>query len=303
MANQLPKADFNGELNIADFSITCAVLDNGQRVISERSFASALGVKGGGAYWQQKKTAKDTSVILPEYVSATYLKPYFTPEIEEKLTSPIRYISKFGSEANGFPAEVIPDICHIWLEARKHKALKTDTQKHIAEKAYLLLRGFAHVGIIALVDEATGYQNFRTRQALQEILSKFISKELQPWVKTFPDDYYEEYFRLRNWKYTVSNVNRPGIVGKDTNDIIYARLAPVVLEELKKKTPRDEKGKLKHHYHRLLTDDVGHPKLREHISNVITLMRASSSWKGFIKLLNKAMPRFGETYELPFDEE
>lgn len=302
MSNQFPKAEFNGELDIAGFKITCAVLAGGTRVISERSLANALGIKGGGSHWQKKKLKSD-SHVLPEYVSASYLKPHISPEIEEKLMSPIKYISKSGVISNGALAEILPDICHIWLEARKNKSLKTDTQKEIAERAYILLRGFAQVGIIALVDEATGYQNYRARKALQDILEKFIAKELRPWVKTFPDVFYEEYFRLRNWKYTESNANRPGVVGKDTNDIIYSRLAPVVLQELKKKTPRDDKGKLKYHYHRLLTEDVGHPKLKEHISNVLTLMRASSSWKGFQRLLDRAIPRFGETYQIPFEDD
>jgi hypothetical protein len=48
---------------------------------------------------------------------------------------------------------------------------------------------FARVGIIALVDEATGYQEVRDHEALQEILKRYISEELLVWVRTFPMEF------------------------------------------------------------------------------------------------------------------
>lgn len=57
------------------------------------------------------------------------------------------------------------------------------------------MRGFARVGIIALVGEATGYQ-----RDLARILEAFITKELQPYVRTFPTDFYQEMFRLRGYE-------------------------------------------------------------------------------------------------------
>ena len=42
------------------------------------------------------------------------------------------------------------------------------SQRHVAEQCRILLHGFANVGIIALVDEATGYQDARARDALAE---------------------------------------------------------------------------------------------------------------------------------------
>lgn len=136
----------------------------------------------------------------------------------------------------------------------------------------LMLR---HNGIIALVDEATGYQYDRARDALEKILDKFISKELRKWAKTFPDEFFENMFRLRGWQYVPFSVKRPGVVGKYTNDLIYERLAPGVLEELKRLTPRDERGRTKHRFFQRLTENVGHPRLREHLAAVIALMKAS----------------------------
>ncbi len=97
-----------------------------------------------------------------------------------------------------------------------------------------------HVGIISLVDEATGYQEFRQRDALARILEAFIDKELQPWVQTFPSDYYSELFRLRGLDYPTGTVQRPQYFGHLTNDIVYKRIAPGVLEELKTVTEKTD---------------------------------------------------------------
>jgi hypothetical protein len=80
-----------------------------------------------------------------------------------------------------------------------------------------LVRAFAKVGIVALVDEATGYQYDREKDALQKILEQYISPELLPWEKRFPDEFYREIFKLKGWDFTVNGINkRPSIIGKWT---------------------------------------------------------------------------------------
>jgi hypothetical protein len=72
---------------------------------------------------------------------------------------------------------------------------------------------------------------------------------------------------------------------------VYDRLAPGVRAELNRLTPRDEKGRLKHKLFQRLTDDVGHPKLREHLASSVALMRASDDWDGFARMLDRALPK------------
>jgi len=214
------------------------------------------------------------------------------------------YRTKHGSEARGMPATLLPEICDVWLKARDENVL-TESQKNTAKKADILMRGLAHVGIIALVDEATGYQNVRARQALEKILEQFIAKELMPWTKTFPDAFYKDVFRLRGWNYLTlaEKGKRPSVVGKYTNNIVYERLAPGVLAELKSKNPVNDKGNRKDRHHQWLTKDIGHPKLKEHIVAVMALMRASTSWDGFMRLLERAYPKLGNNLQLPLDDE
>jgi hypothetical protein len=175
-------------------------------------------------------------------------------------------------------------------------------QAHIADQCEILVRGFARVGIIALVDEATGYQEDRARDALARILESFIAKELQPWVQTFPVDYYKELFRLRGLPFPTDTVKRPQYFGVLTNDIVYKRLAPGVLDELRRVTPRDEEtGRHKHKFFQRLTTNTGYPKLREHLGAVVAVMKLSSRYPDFINKLDQLYPRYDDTLPLPLD--
>lgn len=160
----------------------------------------------------------------------------------------------------------------------------------------------ARVGIIALVDEATGYQELRAKNALAQILEAFIDRELQAWIQTFPEDFYREMFRLRGLEYPNATVKRPQYFGHLTNDVVYKRLAPGVLDELKKVTPRDDAGRRKHKYFQRLTTNVGYPKLREHLGSVVTLMKLSEDWQDFMHKLERIHPRVGDTIPMALDD-
>jgi P63C domain len=162
--------------------------------------------------------------------------------------------------------------------------------------------GFATVGIIALVDEATGFQEFRTRDALARILERFVAKELRPWIKTFPTEFYRQIYRLNGWDYS-EKAGRPGVIGHWTNNIVYKRLAPGVLDELRRLTPRDEKGRLRNKLFQWLTEDIGHPKLREHLAGVIMLMKYSPDWRIYMERLDREYPQWGSTLMLPFPDD
>ncbi len=279
-------------LKIGDRLIQCYVLEDGTRVLSGRGMQGAIGL--GQAH----------GTLLRSFVGQKALKPYINKELAMELKNPLRFIrpGRGGKPALAYEATILPKMCDAILEARdKLKDQLTDKQKEIAYQCELLTRGLSRVGIIALVDEATGYQYDRARYALDKILDKFISKELRKWAKTFPDEFYEQMFKLRDWQYIPFSVKRPGVVGRYTNDLVYERLAPGVLEELKRLTPRDEKGRTKHRLFQRLTEDVGHPRLREHLSAVIALMKASTRWGQFYRLLQRALPKYME--QMPLDME
>ena len=279
----VPRATHLGELKIGDAAIPCAVLDDGTRLLTQWGFYRAIGRSGrpaGG--W-----GSDVKKVAP-FLALDNLKPYVSKELADS-TKPIIFRAPRGGKAYGYRAELLPQVCEVYLRAREDSRL-LKSQLKFAQACETLTRGLAHVGIIALVDEATGYQDERARDALAKILEAFIAKELRKWIKTFPVEFYRELFRLRNLPYNGS-VKRPQYIGHLTNDLVYTRLAPGVLEELKRLTPRDERGRLKQHLHRRLTEDMGHPKLLQHLASVTALMRASDNWDQFKKMVDRALPK------------
>ena len=175
------------------------------------------------------------------------------------------------------------------------------SQQHIADRAEILIRALATVGIVALIDEATGYQRIRTERALATILEKFIAEELRPWTRTFPYEFYEQIFRLRGWD-SSTLAQRPSVIGHYTNDFVYARIAPGVLEELRRLNPTLPQGGRKNRHHQWFTPDFGHPKLKEHLAAVIALMRAAPNWSAFQQNLGRALPRINTTIPMALDD-
>ena len=198
-----PKATHAGELKFGEIAIPCAVLEDGRRVVSQRGFYKGL----GGKSVPTKTLQADPD--LPAFLSAKTLQPFISDRLKLVLKTPIKYRidgvkAVGGGIAHGIPAEVIPDICDVYQQAKEAGGLHYRQEK-LALNAYAILRALGHVGIVALVDEATGYQAVRERDALHQILAEYINEELMPWSKRFPDEFYVQMFRLREWDYDLES--------------------------------------------------------------------------------------------------
>lgn len=292
----LPVAEWSGQLEIGGMNFRCAVLSDGTRILTEKDFMESMGIYRSGALSTRRK--EEDGAWVPLSLAFKNLKPFVEHHLGD-IHAPVSFKTTHGNvSTSGIPAEIIPKICEIWLDARTAGVLGP-TQEQIAAKAEILLRGLAHVGIVALVDEATGFQSDRARDELADILKAFVDKELRKWVRTFPAEFYEQLFRLRDLEYPPEKMRMPPYIGHLTNNVVYDRLAPGVKDELKRLTPRDNRGRHKHKLFQRLTDDVGHPRLREHLASVITLMRISADWSEFERHLDRALPKWDET--LPLD--
>lgn len=238
---------------------------------------------------------------MPSFIDANNLQPYVQRHFPGGL-KPIDYRNLAGRTVKGFDAEILPAICDVYLDARKDGAL-TAHQNHLADMAEVLVRAFARTALVALIDEATGYQEIRDRRALQAILDKYLLKEHAKWSKRFPDEFYKLIFEMRGWRWKGMSVNRPSVVGKYTNDIIWSRLAPKLLKELEQLNPKDEAGKRRVKHHQFLTENIGHPRLQEHLHATMALMRASGkNWGNFMRSLQRAFPKVNTNLELPFED-
>jgi len=295
MPEEILSSICQGILQIGGVDLECHVLENKSRVFSTKDFLKAFYIE---------YNEKNSTAALKKFL----LKIRFISIGNEDLTKPIDMPIKFKDPAkgnfinNGYSVELLPKICDAVIKLASRTALPLEYNK-AAEQSRKLLLSFAKVGIIALVDEATGYQDFRDRNALQAILNKYLKKEHAAWAKRFPDEFYFQIFKLKKWEWKDIKVNRPGVVGKYTNELVYSRLAPGILEELEKRNPPVSPGRRITKHHQWLTEDIGHPALREHLYSLITLMRVSSSWEQFYRFVTKAFPKFGEQLLLDFEDE
>ena len=288
---------YRGELNLGGMVIPCYVLEDGTRVLSGRGMILSLKMV------DDDKKDDLSGTRLARYLNQKTLNPFI---YREKTPGHFDAIicNDGGAKINGYEATVLVDICDAFLEARQAISL-SPRQEIIAAQCEILVRAFAKVGIVALVDEATGYQQDKNRakDELQKFLSQFISDEASRWVKTFNDSFFEMIYRMHGWNWTMTH-KRPGVVGTWINDIVYERLAPIVITELKKIKPKKNKRTRKDRHHQHLTEDVGRPKLKEHLAAVEALGRASGyNWAKFMQMLNAAFPKQYQQLDLLFPDD
>jgi len=290
------KITHEGEIILGNNRIPCYVLDDGTRVLSARGMQDALKMVDESEPGKQKPGTR-----LTRYLAQKSLKPFIFKDKEADHYKPI-VCYKGNAKYNGYEATLLADICDGFLEARSKIDL-SPRQRIIADECEILVRGFARIGIIALVDEATGYQYEREKDALQVVLEAFISKELLKWQRMFPDSFYYEIFRLKRWDYTVSGIKkRPSVIGTWTKKLIYEQLPKGVLEELQSKTPKSRAGNYTARFFQSLTPDIGHPALTAQIYKVIGLMNASSNWNEFKALFNRLEYKNSGQGVFDFDE-
>lgn len=296
------QATHEGELRIGATVMTAAVLPNGKRLLSQATFLTAL---GRSAKPKAGTGAMTTVDGLPSFLQADALKAFISDDLRES-TTPIFFRTKSGRRAVGYDAQLLAKVCEVYLRLRDASIAEIGRVPKQYEKIIsacdVLMRGFAEVGIVALVDEATGYQEVRDREALQAILDAYLRDRFAAWAKRFPDEFYQQIFRLRSWNWKGRRVNPPQAVAQYTKNLIYERLAPHVLEELEKKNPVVAGRRVSKH-HQWLTDDVGHPALAQHLHAVIGLMRVAATWDQLMTMVDVAFPKCGDTLTMSFMSE
>lgn len=296
----VPKATHKGVITIGEAVIPCAVLDDGRRILSETGVTVALGSRSGGSK-RLKKAQEVDGAQVPVFLAPNNIKPFISKELLEGPLKPILY--KDGRRVVvGYEATILTKVCNIWLTAREAGALQKQ-QMERAHKAEILIRALADVAIVALVDEATGFQSERERDALHQLLSVYLAEERLAWAKRFPDEFYKQIYRLKGWPWPVGKAKTP-LLGHITNDVVYDRLPEGVLPKLQELNPTESESKRRRwKHHQFLSADVGQPDLRDHILQIIPIMKISKDWRSFKKHLDVAFPKPGSQIEMDVDIE
>ena len=252
MENKVLKAKYGSDktpLQLGELSIPCYVLEDGTRVFSGRGIQKILGSTATSGKWLEK------------FVNSDEISPYLAVKktgissVLDKLSSPIKFYRPSAggsqSETYGYEVTLLIDICDAIISSSETGKFNDES---IIKNANIIIRAVAKVGIIALVDEATGYdkEKKRAKDELQKFLTQFLSDEASKWVKTFEDSFFEMIYKMRGWNWNMTN-KRPGVVGQWINNIVYERIAPLTLSTLNDKNPKNEKGYRKDKHHQFFT--------------------------------------------------
>ncbi|CAN7244311.1 P63C domain-containing protein [Microbacterium sp. LjRoot45] len=280
----IPRATYTGAIEIGERRIECAVLPDGTRVLSQGTVMAALdrATKSG------VRRSADVARRAP-FLSANNLDPFIPAGLNADL-EPIRY--RLGGQqfiSTGYRAETLPKVLEVYLSARQAGVLQ-ESQLGAAQAAEVLMRALAQVGITALVDEATGYQEVRARDELQQLLSKYVSETFRRWVSVFPNEFFRELYRLYGWDYKEGKTKHPQYIGKFINDHIYRQLPEGVHAELEKVNPRGASGHRPRKHHQHLTVDTGIEHLDKQILTVVTLLQVSDDLDQFRALFDRRFP-------------
>lgn len=272
------------------------MLDTKQRVLTTRGLSRAFGYRKTGT-----DNTKTGAPQLPPFLASKAISRFISAELVVRLNSQIEFRPmKGGRTAHGYDCMVLPDVCRAIVAAQEAGALG-ERRASLAKLALAIREALIGVGMVALVDEATGYQEDRPRDALQQILAAYVLPVMQPWLKRFPPDFFREAYRIMGWKYdenATGSTRGPRFIGKVINECIYKRLPPPVLPKLNELNPSIN-GRRRHKHHQHLTEHTGIPHLDKQIVAVTVLMRAARDRRQFNEMLVRAFPVTGD--QMPLD--
>lgn len=286
-------ATHEGSLVIGDLRFDCAVLDDKTRVLNQGTMLQALGRA-------TTMGRRELTEGRPPFLSAANLRPFVSRELME-LYEPVNYRHvRTSARSLGYRAEILPLVCEVYLDADKEDVL-LKSQMNTLLAAETLIRGLARVGIIALVDEATGYQEVRARQELEKILEAYVQAQFRPWVSMFPDEFFRQIYKIHGWEFKPGQTRRNSGAGKIIKHYVYGQLPPEVLEEIERLNPRNAHGNRSRKHHQYLTESTGIPHLDKQIISVITLMKISRNRQEFEDYFERAYPPPQEKLPLVID--
>jgi len=259
-------------IRIADIQVPCYVLDDGVRVIATNGMLDTLNIARGGAM-------KGGMSRLELFISGKLINPFISDDLIERVRSPIKF--RIGPNiAYGYSSDTLIDIAESVIRADNHGALQKQ-QAAIAYQCRVITSSLTRIGLVALIDEATGYQTKRDSDELQKILTAYLLPEHRPWMQTIPQRFTDEIYRVYGWKRTADN-RGPRYAGKLIRQLIYAQMPKPVLPALDEANPLNGKYQRKRKHHQFLTKEQGLDHFRTLVITVMTLLRVSKN-KGEFK--------------------
>ena len=301
--SNLPRASHRGLMPIGDVEIEVYRLHDGRRLIAKAAIAKALNLKseGGNAFLRT--------------VTRKGVRSAITDELWEKIENPIvfRYLDTDsdggqGGTADGYEATTLIEVCDVLIQARNDKLL-APSQAFLAIQAEIIVRSAAKLGIIALVDAATGYIEDAKKEEYLRLWKDFVSKEFRQWESEFPHQFANMIYKIYGLKRKdPKSFKHPQFFGWFTRKYIYHPLANsrgAILDLLDEANPVVYAGGTrKYKLHQFLSEEIGLPSLRQHLWQTIGIGNASRDKvdfeRAFYRAFPEALPKKGSPDQFDF---
>lgn len=259
-------AKYSGKLPIGGKEINCAVLSDNSRIISSDAIFELFGKTRKGEY----RVITNDGTKLPPFIVGKWMLTYMDTEFINR-TKKIEFLDN-GEKQFGYLSSILPDICNMYIEHYQTQDFSnlSDNQKNILTQARILLMAFAKTGLDALIDEATGFQKYRTHDALRILVQQYIAEGLRAWIKRFPDDFFKQLDRLYGNEPTKSR-ERPKHYGHFINKYVYQPIEHGYVKSELDKLNITDSGKRKARFHQWLSDH-GIDVLNKQIWRLIGIM-------------------------------
>lgn len=274
-----PVALRSAPLLLGDTTVECHVLDTGGRVLSLRSAGAAL--------------LGREDAHLGRLLSGPAFKPFVDIDILLGQIQPFRPV-RGPFLGHGIAGEDFIGLCEAIWAAHRAGALRRKAHVQIAMRAASLTMGAARIGIVAMIDEATGAQVTREPNALQVHFARLFNDTLSEWEKQFPDEWWALLAKLTGFKGDYLR-HRPWHWGKYVNEFIYCYIDPAIPAYMREHHPPPCKGQ---NWHQYLTETVGLPKLGIQLLKALTVGKTCVTMSDFRESLALAMDKPGAQYRM-----
>jgi len=291
---RIPEAVRQGILQIGDVQIDCYHLDNGKRVIHKRGIARALGMKSrGGNAFMKTMGRKGLGSAIPE-------------TLWDAINNPMVFKPLAGDPGHGYEATHLIDVCSAIVDAHRDGKLRPN-QAFLGLQAEIIIRASAKLGIVALIDEATGYIADKRKEEYRDLFREFIRDEFREYKAEFPNQFFDMIYRLYRLPRGSNKNNHPQFFGHFIRRYIYEPLASshgAILELLDERNPVVYvNGGRRYKMFQFLSDVVGLPALRAHLWQVVGIGNSVKNKDAFERSFLNAFPTLEREPLLPlFDD-
>jgi hypothetical protein len=284
----LPRASHQGKLPIGDAEIEVYRLHDGRRLIAKGAMARALNLKSeGGSAFLRTVTRKGVRSAISDSLWEKIDNPIFFRHIDTDL-------GNVGGTADGYEATTLIEVCDALIQARNDDLL-APSQEFLAVQAEIIVRSTAKMGIIYLVDTATGYIEDAKKDEYLRLWKDFVTSEFQQWYNEFPNQFADMIYKIYGLKRKdPRSFKHPQFFGWFTRKYIYHPLANsrgAILNLLDEANPVVYSGGgRRYKLYQFLTDEIGLPALRQHLWQTIGIGNSCRDKNEFERAFYRAFP-------------